>query len=69
MIKNNFLYVCVIVGLFFTGCEKDSPASIEEETQGFTGRSTWKIIQQDILDQSCTGCLRGIPCPPCPLQR
>jgi len=56
MIKNNFLYVCVIVGLFFTGCEKDSPASIEEETQEFTGRSTWKIIQQDILDQSCTSC-------------
>jgi len=56
MIRHNFIYVCVIAGLFFTGCEKDSPVSIAEEIQEITGRSTWKIIQQDILDQSCIGC-------------
>ena len=56
MIRHNFLYFCLFVGLFFTGCEKDLPISAEEEAQEFTGRSTWKIIQQNILDQSCTGC-------------
>ena len=52
MFRYNVLLFCLIIGVFFTGCEKDSPASIEEEKQEFTGRSTWKIIQQDILDQS-----------------
>ncbi|SVA21651.1 uncharacterized protein METZ01_LOCUS74505, partial [marine metagenome] len=56
VIRHNSLYLCLFVGLFFTGCEKDLPISAEEEAQEFTGRSTWKIIQQDILDQSCTGC-------------
>ena len=56
MVRNNLFFVCVIVGLFFTSCEKDLPPNIEEETPEFTGRSTWKIIQQDILNQSCTGC-------------
>ncbi len=56
MCRCNVILFCLIMGVFFTGCEKDSPASIEEETQEFTSRNTWKIIQQDILDQSCTGC-------------
>ena len=56
MCRYNVILFCLIMGVFFTGCEKDSPASIEEVTQDFTGRNTWKIIQQDILDQSCTDC-------------
>ena len=56
MCRYKVILFCLIMGVFFTGCEKDSPASIEEVTQDFTGRNTWKIIQQDILDQSCTDC-------------
>ena len=56
MCRYNVILFCLIMGVFFTGCQKDSPASIEEITQDFTGRNTWKIIQQDILDQSCTDC-------------
>ena len=56
MCRYKVILLCLIMGVFFTGCEKDSPASIEEVTQDFTGRNTWKIIQQDILDQSCTDC-------------
>ena len=40
MVRNNLFFVCVIVGLFFTSCEKDLPPNIEEETPEFTGRST-----------------------------
>ena len=55
MLKNKICTVLCITGLFFIGCEKDTASNVEP-VNDISGRSSWKIIQQEILDNNCAGC-------------
>ena len=52
MLKNKICTVLCITGLFFIGCEKDTVSNVEP-VNDISGRSSWKIIQQEILDNNC----------------
>ena len=55
MLNNRIFNIMCILTLFFIGCEKEATSNIEPENE-ISGRSSWKIIQQEILDKSCAGC-------------
>tara|TARA_X000000368_G_C23046546_1_gene719402 strand:+ start:1272 stop:2648 length:1377 start_codon:yes stop_codon:yes gene_type:complete len=55
MLNNKILNIMCILTLFFIGCEKEATSNIEPENE-ISSRSSWKIIQQEILDKSCAGC-------------
>ena len=55
MINIKNLNITIILTLLFIGCEKDTTSNVEP-INDISGRSSWKIIQQEILDKSCAGC-------------
>ena len=55
MFNNKISNITIILTLLFIGCEKDTTSNVEPINE-ITGRSSWKIIQQEILDKSCAGC-------------
>ena len=55
MLNNRIFIIVSILLLFFVGCEKDTASNVEPINE-ITGRSSWKIIQEEIFDKSCAGC-------------
>ena len=55
MLNNRIFLIVSILALFFVGCEKDTASNIDPINE-ISGRSSWKIIQQEILDNNCAGC-------------
>ena len=55
MLNNRIFIIVSILLLFFVGCEKDTVSNVEPINE-ITGRSSWKIIQEEIFDKSCAGC-------------
>ena len=55
MLNNRIFLIVSILVLFFIGCEKDTASNVEPINE-IPGRSSWKIIQQEILDNNCAGC-------------
>ena len=55
MLNNKIFTALCVTGGFFIGCEKDASSNVEPVSE-ITGRSSWKIIQQEILDNNCAGC-------------
>ena len=55
MLNYKITTVLCVIGVFFIGCEKDTVSNVEPVNE-VTGRSSWKIIQQEILDKNCAGC-------------
>ena len=55
MLNNKIFTALCVTGVFFIGCEKDASSNVEPVSE-ITGRSSWKIIQQEILDNNCAGC-------------
>ena len=55
MLNYKITTVLCVIGVFFIGCEKDTVSNVEPVNE-ITGRSSWIIIQQEILDKNCAGC-------------
>ena len=50
MINIKNLNITIILTLLFIGCEKDTTSNVEP-INDISGRSSWKIIQEEILDK------------------